>query len=275
MMNDDNINGESEEGHELVELVLEEVEEDLTKSYNLAKSRSRGNHLETLIQRRSTVVNIVCNESVEHDIDLTKNGDKNEVFKELSKVELIELGLSVEDIETIEQVKHLKDAFSLQSNKAFVPKLMKVELRLHDFSYFVPGDNSNGMIRTVYNQSCIYSLKKMYKSFRGIAVGEEPLPVPILSNINLVLKPGKMYLVLGPPGCGKTHCLLVIIVSNVNHFYIHMSNLPPGKTTLLRAIANLLYVNENSIESIEGRIEYNGLIRSKVNSSLLDFVNYL
>lgn len=32
----------------------------------------------------------------------------------------------------------------------------------------------------------------------------------ILKDINLVLKPGKTYLVMGPPGCGKTSLLKAI-----------------------------------------------------------------
>ena len=202
MMNEDDINGDSEEGHE-----VEAVDPDLRTSYEIKQVRS--NHLETLIQRRSTVKNIVYNENLEGDIDFVEASKRrgSADSSKVSKSELTEHGLSAEDVETIVQVEHLKEAFSLQSDKAFSPKLKKVEVRLHDFSYYVPGDNSKGMIKTVYNQSFIYSLKKLYKRCRGMAVGEEPEPVPILKNISLALKPGNMYLVLGPPSCGM--CTLI------------------------------------------------------------------
>ena len=38
---------------------------------------------------------------------------------------------------------------------------------------------------------------------------------PVLKDINLVLKPGTTYLVLGPPGCGKTVGPYVFCVENM------------------------------------------------------------
>jgi ABC-type multidrug transport system ATPase subunit len=52
----------------------------------------------------------------------------------------------------------------------------------------------------------------------------------ILKDINLVLKPGKTYLVVGPPGCGKT--------------------------SLLKAISGRL---RSKASHCDGRIEYNGV----------------
>ena len=50
----------------------------------------------------------------------------------------------------------------------------------------------------------------------------------ILRDINLVLKPGKTYLVMGPPSCGKT--------------------------SLLKAVAGMLKPSGET-----GRVEYNGI----------------
>jgi ABC transporter len=107
-----------------------------------------------------------------------------------------------------------------------------LEVRLKNFTYTVPVDDRNSKIMTVYNASCLYPIAKTLKR---LAMGV-PRMVPaaktkvILSKINLVLKPGRQYLVLGPPASGKS--------------------------TLLQAIAGQL--QPNKFEKVEGTISYNG-----------------
>ena len=60
----------------------------------------------------------------------------------------------------------------------------------------------------------------------------------ILQDINLILKPGKTYLVMGPPSCGKT--------------------------SLLKAVAGML-----KSEGEGGKIEYNGVSREVSSISKL------
>ena len=89
-----------------------------------------------------------------------------------------------------------------------------LEVRLRNVSYTVPIDANSTKIQTVYNASCLYPV---FKFFKRRIVRCEPVPVPrivqkhVLQNINLVLKPGRQYLVLGPPGSGKTSLLQAIV----------------------------------------------------------------
>ena len=65
---------------------------------------------------------------------------------------------------------------------------------------------------------------------------------PILDDINLVLKPGTTYLVLGPPGCGKTSLLKAIAGRLPNHAP-NKKNADPPKDRAYQT----------------GRVEYNGV----------------
>jgi ABC-type multidrug transport system ATPase subunit len=96
---------------------------------------------------------------------------------------------------------------------------VRMEVRVHNLSFFVPYDDHNnqqGNIHTVWNQTLLYHLLQFFRRLRAVSWREgprlfpQPAYRPILSNVNLCLKPGKMYLVLGAPSSGKTTLLKAI-----------------------------------------------------------------
>jgi energy-coupling factor transporter ATP-binding protein EcfA2 len=147
-----------------------------------------------------------------------------------------------------------------------------VEVRIKDFSYYIPIKADAPTVKTVGNQSICYAAYEFfrrihqYRMYRKatsrhptkedgpthrrssrwspVSASDVLLPFdkkPVLSEINLVLKPGRTYLILGPP--------------------------ESGKTSLLKAIAGRLPVGKSILDGKpkkdrphqEGRIEYNGV----------------
>lgn len=106
-----------------------------------------------------------------------------------------------------------------------------LEVRVNNLTYTVMVE-TEPVIETVFNTSPIYPIYKWYKEkFRGEKrKPRERAPKKVLDQISLVLKPGKMYLVLGPPGAGKS--------------------------SLLQSITGLLKPGKD--ESLEGSVCYNG-----------------
>jgi hypothetical protein len=130
----------------------------------------------------------------------------------------------------VQEAKLMLKEYYLYAKKAV--RHLSVEVRMENLTYSVPISSEAGKVRTVYNSSFLYPV---YKFFQRTWRGEKKKPSRIgtkkvLNDINLVLKPGKMYLLLGPPTCGKT--------------------------TLLRAISGNLHPGKE--DELEGTIKYNG-----------------
>ena len=168
-----------------------------------------------------------------------------------------------------------------------------VEVRLRDVSCYVPVKMDAPSVKTVANQSVCYGAFELVRRLHQFCQSqgsdnpagtadketdtEEAAGQPqqqqqweattssdvvspygqkaILHNIDLVLKPGKVYLILGPPGCGKTSLLKCI------------AGLLPN------AAANGAQPKKHqSYQS--GRVEFNGVATevSSIESTLLDYV---
>lgn len=151
-------------------------------------------------------------------------------------------------VEELPQQLKLIDSLLRQygiENRVYGKNQFPLEVRLNRFTYMVPVHENSQKIMTVYNSSFLYPtvqcLRRWCKGER-----KEPKQVQwrrILDQIDLVLEPGKMYLVLGPPGAGKT--------------------------SLLKAISAHLHPSET--ERVKGSILYNG--RELKNSNRLQIEN--
>ena len=195
--------------------------------------RNRGDHMSQLIQQQRKTMRKLFPVDVEEG-GMEGGGSAGEL-EDRSMLEMHS-----------EFVRNLKDYLEKMGDSV-KKTLPAMEVRLHNVSYKVPslgGGSGESTIHTIYNSSFLYTIQKCIKRLR---TPKEDQPekkqsvTNVLSNINLVLKPNSMYLVLGPP--------------------------LSGKTSLLKAIAGMLPQGEFPAEYPEekyltGQILYNNLVCS-------------
>lgn len=107
-----------------------------------------------------------------------------------------------------------------------------IGVRLYNLTFSVPVVELSNKIKNVYNSSFIYHAVKFFQRLRTgtFRTNSDVRYKRVLDNISLSLKPGRMYLVLGPPGSGKS--------------------------SLLKAIAGRLHVKRKDL--LTGVVTYNG-----------------
>mmetsp|Transcript_60004 Transcript_60004/g.177918 ORF Transcript_60004/g.177918 Transcript_60004/m.177918 type:complete len:1485 (-) Transcript_60004:28-4482(-) len=151
----------------------------------------------------------------------------------VDKVQLKELHEDCAFLKKALQIRRQTDEFV----DVRLERQRSVEVRLKDVSYMVPIDESDGMIETVFRGRIFKAYKTWRAKRQRPKLGAESGPPCklVLRDINLVLRPGRSYLILGAPGSGKT--------------------------SLLKAIASRLPENKNNqrLPKLRGNIDYNGL----------------
>lgn len=146
-----------------------------------------------------------------------------------------------DDKKTSEALKNVQK--KMEEFHAYVGDDFPIEIRMDHLTYSVPVTLGATKIRTVYNSSGIYKIVKFFKGLgQGRTNTQQKGTKVIMDDISIVLRPGKMYLVLGPPGAGKS--------------------------TFLRAIAGRLKVGKDA--TMDGSISYNGKRREEKTKFYID-----
>jgi hypothetical protein len=199
----------------------------------LKKEGSRKDHLEQLVKTRRASVKYLGNMVDGGGALISPRAADPVPSSILASKQSVQLTPEQRDL-IIEESKFLKEVSELakEFNMHFPKTYSSIEVKVQDFSYKVAIDVEDTKIRTVLNQSPIHDVWHWMKRIYNGQKKKEKLEKVLLEDINLVFKPGRMYLILGDPETG-------------------------GKEILLKAIAGRLHGSSSS--TFEGSIKYNGL----------------
>ena len=113
-------------------------------------------------------------------------------------------------MEAMEKMERFKSFHTLAREVEGRKLKFPLEVRVSHLTYKVPVPVDVDKIRTVYNMSPVYFARKFFQRIWRGEKKEQAAQKVILDDISLMFKPGRMYLVLGPPGAGKTSLLKAI-----------------------------------------------------------------
>jgi len=210
-------------------------------------SRSEGNNT------GFSLFNAKANQKIHRE--LTQQHEKDRHYISDLEMFVMENGLQVPD-----EIKKKREHHSAFVNeKEGVMKDGSLESLAKTFEQFKP-HAMNYEIKvqyrnlTFWNNMPKHSIPTVGSSFKGLLMGPgKKERVDIIKDLSGRILPGRMTLVMGPPGCGKFHfalkpCQLCPHLLLPSDRYI-------GKTTFLKALAGQLTIGS---AKLEGEILYNG-----------------
>jgi len=175
-------------------------------------SKDRDGHMDRLLKDKRKSMRMLFPDqadscaSLDEDEEMGADGDLSQSVETSMQKKEFE-----EQSEFVRSLQQIIDG--MPGGAGAMGALPDLEIRLKNFSFKVPSrancPDKDG-IATVATP--LYKMKATLKKYLLYHKREkkEKQVTNVLSNVNLVLKPGKMYLVLGPPQSGKTSLLKAI-----------------------------------------------------------------